>query len=308
MSLFAPFLLVLLASSFASCGHWLRGDQLFYSHPPKMSYADSLKDCHSLGAQLPSNYTIEDIQLLQSFGHESGETNWLDAERTTSGYRWRLSGQLIDPEMWASGYPNCSHSCAVFLRRNDGMLGDYVAAGHSNPLCVFNISNEATVTNLLSKWSLVNDADRAGLLVTIIKYAQEKRIVHEHSISQQLSDDLHKLESSLFQETSILRGERLTGNHGIEKKIELLSNHLLERESNLSRKYNFNLLAIIVFIITAAIVFALMHIRITRVHRSLRDRESKRMDAVAREPIYMSSLLNTDLKEPFYHVPACLPK
>ena len=128
---------------------------------------------------------------------ETANWNWLDAERTTGGYRWRLSRRLIEPEMWASGHPNCAGDCAV-CSKADGSLTDRSAISSGcNTLCVFDMSNEVTYMKLLSKLSLVYEPDRAGLQLTIIKYTQEKRILQEHALIQNLSSDLQKLESSI---------------------------------------------------------------------------------------------------------------
>ena len=194
----ASLLLVLLASPFASCGHWLRNDQLFYSHPPKMNYTSALTFCESLGGQLAANFTKSDSRLLQSIDQESDDGSWLDAERATSGYRWRLSGQLIEPEMWASGYPNCSGDCGIIFSAA-GKLEDRATSSGWSPCCVFNMTNTITYVNLLSKFALVYEEERAGMLMTIVAYKQEKRILQERFIIQQLSDDLKKQESALSQ-------------------------------------------------------------------------------------------------------------
>ena len=107
--------LVLLASPFASCNYWQQNDQLFYSHPPDMNYTSARTYCHSEDGQLASNFTIKDSQFLQLISRETRHGSWLDAERTTGGYRWRLSGQLIEPEMWYPGSPNCIGHCAVYI-------------------------------------------------------------------------------------------------------------------------------------------------------------------------------------------------
>ena len=267
------FLLVLLTSPFASCSHWLQEDQLFYSYPSAMNYANSFEDCQSLGGQLPSNYTIRNIQFLQSIFRNAQHGFWLDAERTTSGYRWRLSGQLIEPEMWYPGSPDCEGDCAVYLGSEQGKVGVKGNTFRTRPLCVFIISNEATITHLLSKLSLFDEADRAGLLMTIVSFKQEKRIFQEHAIIQQLSNDLDKLETTFFRE-----------------------NNMLKHELSLSQK-SYVILVVtvhVVIIITASIIFGVMHIRITRVDRSLRDRDSKIMDSAAEQPIDMRSLLNNE--------------
>ena len=235
--------LVLLASCIAyplfPSHHLLRNDQLFYSHRPPHKYNGSFTFCESLGGQLASNFTKEDRQFLQSFGTELGLRNWLDAERTTGGYRWRLSGQLIEPEMWYPGYPKCGGGCAV-ISTPDGYLVDIDTRAAINPLCVFNMSNEASITKLLSKLSLVDALHRADLHLIITNYTQEKRILQENALFQKLSSDLQELESSLSQESNIL------------------SNDLLKHELALSQKSDFNLV-VIIFVIIIDDRFRVLH-------------------------------------------------
>ena len=227
--------------------HLLRSDELFYSHSTSQNYADSLQFCESLGGQLAANFTKDDRPFLQSLIPDSTKANWLDAEWTTSGYRWRLPGRLIDPEMWLPGYPNCGGNCAVCCMP-DGYLIDRSATDTGcDPLCVFDMLHEAAYIKLLTRLSPFYVRDTAALQLTILKYTQEKQI------------------SQLM--------------------------------SSMSQKSNFNLVVIIFsfFIIIFSIMFALVHIRITRVDRSLNDHESKLIDAAAEQPIYMSSLLTNDL-------------
>ena len=138
--------------------------------------------CESLGAQLAANFTKDDIPFLQLIGRESGDCNRLAAERaigynwrTTDGYRWRHSRRLIEPEMWAPGFPGSF--LGVIIGNHSRLEDSHVSTG-CNPLCVFNISNDA-ITNVLSKLSLFAEAERSGLQTSLIKYMQEKWVVHK---------------------------------------------------------------------------------------------------------------------------------
>ena len=64
---------------------------------------------------------------------------------------------------------------------------------HFIRLCVFNMSNDVAYTNSLSNMSLIYDADRAGLQEIIMQDKLEERILQEHALIQNLSNDLPEI-------------------------------------------------------------------------------------------------------------------
>lgn len=192
---------------FGSGIHHQMGDRLYLVHPRQMQSGEANQFCQAIGGLSAHDLTTGNTSFLSKIRQSVGGCMWLNTSRSQGGYRWGVTGNPIDADLWLAGEPNCAGNCGAFFtckseQNKYGLQAEQLST-NCYPCCELDLANEIQTSITKSKLSLLDPADRIFVetllteSMTTKRQQGERQVFEENMVSKlkAVEDRLYSMES-----------------------------------------------------------------------------------------------------------------
>lgn len=183
--------------------HHQIGDRLYLIHPKQMQSGEANQFCQVIGGLSGHDLTTGNTSFLIKIRQSVGGCMWLNTSRSQGGYRWGMTGNPIDADLWLAGEPNCAGNCGAFFtckpeQNKYGLQAEQLST-NCYPFCELDLTNDIQTSITKSKLSYLDPADRTFIETLLTESITTKKHQAEHEkFEENMASKLKAVEDRLY--------------------------------------------------------------------------------------------------------------